>query len=204
MPWLRSENKGVELMFCGKCGERANNEDRFCGFCGAAIDNQPGFQPDYTSINQTSAYQPVYTKSNTKTFPRHMMMPLLALLICVILWFVAPFVAVNYLTMGDQPSAFQLVTDDVTLLGDVADTIAFKAAVITMIGIIACSICAFCKKGTALRVISALTAVVLIGIVFYTLSKTRYDFGDMFGFGYIGICILFLVACFTPGKKHSG
>lgn len=186
-------------MFCGKCGQRLNSEDKFCGSCGAAIDSQPVFQPDDISINQ----KPV-TKSNTKLYPRLMTIPLLALLICVVLWFVAPFIAVNHLTMGDQPSAFQLVTDDVTLLGDVADTIAFKAAVISMIGIITCFICAFCKKGTALRVISALTAVISIGIVFYTLSRTRYDFGDMFGFGYIGICLLFLVACFTTVKKHSG
>lgn len=112
--------------------------------------------------------------------------------------------AVNLFTMKNQPTALQLLTGNVPMLGDAAGSDAYLAATVSIIGIAVCLICVFTQKSKLMRVllrVLAILTVVILAVIFFILSS---DYGSgIVGFGYWGICVLLLVLCFAPRKKTS-
>ena len=127
---------------------------------------------------------------------------LIVLVICLILWFAAPFMAVNLLTMGDQPTALQLITNDVMIIGKITETNAFWGAVISLIGLVVCLICTIFKKNAATRVIAIITASIMALLFATMLNSSYYEPTDVTGFGYIGIFVLLIItAILSSGKR---
>lgn len=184
-------------MYCGKCGALVSAGEKFCGSCGEAVNNSSASQPEQKTT-QLRTQQQKAQKAVSDFKP----VCLVIILICAVLWLVAPFVAVNLLTVGDQPTALQFITDDILYIGDLADSAAFWAAIGSMIGIIVCFICTLAKKNTATRVMAIITEVPMAFSVVETLNWAGGDVEDVFeiaGFGFWGILLLMLVVIVTSG-----
>ncbi len=119
---------------------------------------------------------------------------LISLVVCVVLWLSAPFVAINILTFGDQPTALQLVMDDVSYIGNLTSTFAFWAALASFVGIIICLVSTIINANTAICV----SAIVSECFLLFTLLYAIILFGikgifEIFGVGFWGIFVLLLV-----------
>lgn len=185
-------------MFCMKCGTPLDADARFCAKCGTATQ---GTAPAYQSQPAPAAVAaPTYQPGNPSAANVRLAVCLIAIVICAILWFAAPFMAVNLFTMGNQPTALQLVTNDVFALGDITETPAFWAAVISIAGIAICLIGILAKK----RILTCIFAVLTDAALVLLVLMMETDLADVIGLGYIGIVILLLVViCFAPGRKKA-
>jgi len=177
-------------MFCIKCGASLDTNERFCGNCGEFTSAQP-------PINPIQGSQPAVKNSAATVNP----ICIIIVIVCAILWFVAPFMAVNLLTMDNQPTALQLITGDVLLIGDITSTPAFWAAMVSVIGIVLCAIFALRKKGKATRNIAIITTIGLF-LTFPFGNDNAGGIFDIIGFGYIGIFILFIIMSIISKKKN--
>lgn len=129
---------------------------------------------------------------------------LIAIFICAILWFFAPFIAINILTLGDQPTALQFITDDIFYIGELTESPAFWAAVFSLGGIIMCFICDIIKKPVVSRIIAVLAEIPMVWAMvnaFRWADGDMEDFFDMFGMGFWGIFLLFLVVILVRGER---
>jgi len=175
----------ADSLFCAKCGAAAQDSDL------TVIAPAPAYQPQPVPAHRPAQQSAAGVK---------MAVCLIAMLVSVILWFAAPFMAVNILTMGNQPTALQLVADDVILMGNIADTPAFWAAVVSIVGIAVCVISILAKKKAVTIIFAVLTEIVLVLAVVIM----EYDPTETLGFGYVAIFILLLVALFlAPGRKKA-
>jgi len=184
-------------MYCTKCGNQIETGAQFCTSCGKAVNVQP-LQPP-----QTPVYQPTITQPVAVFKP----ICLIAIIICALLWLATPFMAVNRATLSrnsGQPTALQIITDDVSAIGDMANSPVFWAALISIIGIAICFFCTLAKKNTATRVLAILTDISLAIAMLSTLNALSGDAGvtEVAGIGYFGIFILLLLVVFISGNKR--
>lgn len=92
---------------------------------------------------------------------------LMLIVVCLVAWFSAPFMAINILTLGDQPTALELLQEDVIYIGDLKKTEAYEAAMVSIIGISICAVCVLCESAVFTRVVAACTL--------YPISKNIID-----------------------------
>lgn len=141
-----------------------------------------------------------------ESISKHRLICIIALIISAVLWLTSPFIAINLLTLGDQPSALQFITDDITYIGELTESPAFWAAVFSAAGIIACFVCVIAKKGIASRAIAILAEIPMAWVMVCKLRWAEGDmeyFWDSFGFGFWGIFLLFIVVIIFSGKKED-
>ena len=184
-------------MYCSRCGKEIDTGSRFCGICGEAVNGQSVNQPGPTRTYYSTSPQPV---------ARVKSLCLIAIIICAILWFAAPFLAINMVTLSSnsgQPTALQLATGGATAIGDISAEIC--AAVISIIGIVICFFCVLAKKNIATRVIAILTDITLAIVLIDVISAWQgyADITKVVGIGYIGIFVLLLVVIISSGKSHT-
>jgi len=190
-------------MFCGECGVKAELNDKFCGACGEVIKSESAAIPvvPQDTAHPTSDINPAQSDAGLNTIG------IVLLVICAILWLAAPFLSINIMTLshlGGQPSAWQLITGDVIVLGNISNSPAYWVAVFSAIGISLCLVCAFTKKNVAVCVFAVLTNIVLLIAGMDTLSVFRLDLSglpEVAGSGYFGILILLVITCIVFGKK---
>lgn len=122
---------------------------------------------------------------------------LVSIMLCAILWCVAPFLAVDISTAGSRPSALKLVIGSVSQIGAFIAIPAFWAAVLSAIGLIICFICIIRDKAEA----AYNAAVVTDGILAIAamLAADRIQTGSI-GFGCAGIFTLLLVVIIARRK----
>jgi len=133
---------------------------------------------------------------------------LVAVLVCMALWFAAPFLAVNIATLGSyggQPTALQILTGDVTAIGDMTDSPAFWAAILSMIGVVICLVCVLARKNAAARVTAIVSDVALVLVLVVLLSALNGDAGltEVAGIGYFGVLILFIVVAVASKSTRA-
>ena len=179
---------------CKVCGTQLNPDDLFCQECGEPCCTLEEFE---NSITYSKEHRHKHgQKANTADIN---MLGLILLIGCIILWFTAPFVAVNRLTLGDQPSALQIVFDDVVHVGDLSQTAAFWSSIISILGIIFCLIYIISGQNKQAYFIAILTEIPLAVVMFDVLSwmdNMEMVFKKL-GFGYWGICILLLTVIYS-------
>lgn len=128
-------------------------------------------------------------------------------IVCTFLWIVAPFMAVNLWTWGDQPTALELLQGDVWYFGDLSTSLAFLAALTSIIGTAICFVCVLAKSKNATRIAAACTLLPLVGSFFYVARWVDDvdEFMGFFGIGYWGIAVCLLMLVFWGGqaKKNS-
>lgn len=135
-----------------------------------------------------------------------------ALFLCGVLWLFAPFVAINIITLDEQPSALQIIMDDVTYFGDRTGSPLFWITVISAAGILSSLFCLLIDKATALRIIAAITDILLLRAVVTTWlvdswRKTE-EIGEVIeclrracGIGFWGIFTLLLFVALFARKE---
>ena len=128
-------------------------------------------------------------------------------IVCIILWLVGPFMTVNLFTWGDQPTALELMQDEVLYLGDLSDSTAFQVALASIIGIAICFICVLAKSKNVTRIAATCTLFPLLKgfIDVAQWVDDAEEFMEFFGIGYWGIAVCLIVLLFLGGQaqKHS-
>lgn len=127
------------------------------------------------------------------------------IVICLIVWFATPFMAVNYYTFGDQPTALELLQDDVTYIGDLEESAAYKAAVISVIGLALCLACVLCKSRIITRLAAAGTLIPLTKNIIDVMrwADDSEEFMDFFGAAYWCIVIGLVFVLFLGGRLRK-
>lgn len=206
-------------MFCNKCGASIPDGNSFCIKCGNKLNAASDISFDnlkpYTAVTpqptdkvdrfgEFPTYNKVYAAQPEKTMN---VASLIFAVIGLILWFVGPLMAVNIFTLGNQPSAFELLQDDVLHIGDLTESSAYMMALGSIIGLVICLICVFVKSNVGTRIFAALSLVPML-IGFFEVAEwvdEAEDFLEFFGFGYWGIavCLLVLLCLGGEAKKQS-
>lgn len=126
-------------------------------------------------------------------------------IICIILWLVGPFMTVNLFTWGDQPTALELMQDEVLYLGDLSDSTAFQVALASIIGIAICFICVLAKSKNITRIAAACTLLPLLKgfIDVAQWVDDAEEFMEFFGIGYWGIAVCLVVLIFLGGQAQK-
>lgn len=195
-----------KVKFCENCGSKLESDDLFCPECGepcCTLEEYESRQLDL--VESAEAKASILSGSNNPASSSSINYLCLILLIgCAILWFSAPFIAINLLTMGDQPTALQLVMDAVTYIGELTESTAYWAAITSIIGIIICFISAIATAHGATRVVAILTELPL-ALAMFDMINWADDTEELFealGPGFWGIFILlFVVICASGNRK---
>lgn len=130
---------------------------------------------------------------------------LVLVVICAIVWLTAPFMAVNYYTFGDQPTALELLQDEVTYIGELSESAAYKAAVISIIGLALCLVCVLCKSCVVTRLIAAGTLIPLTKTIIDVMrwADDSEEFMEFFGTAYWCIVVGLLLVMFLGGRMRK-
>lgn len=193
------------MRYCGDCGAELKDNMKFCPRCGKRCD---------------MVVQPEMSKDRLQNANQHQLsyyewVCLVALILCIVLWLFAPFLAINRITLDEQPSALQVVIDDVTYFGERSSSSLFWATVVSLIGIFVGFLCVFIKRGVVLRITAIVTDVYLVYSVIVTWGFDRWRYTEDMGvvaeyiiracgFGYWGILFLLLiVAVFAKNISRS-
>jgi len=126
-------------------------------------------------------------------------------IVCIILWLVGPFMTVNLFTWGDQPTALELMQDEVLYLGDLSESTAFQVALASIIGIAICFICVLAKSKNVTRIAAACTLLPLLKgfIDVGQWVDDAEEFMEFFGIGYWGIAVCLVVLLFLGGQAQK-
>lgn len=131
---------------------------------------------------------------------------LAAIIICAFLWFAAPFIAVNLLTLGDQPTGLQFITDDIDYIGEMTESPTFWCTVAALIGIVICFILIILKKTRGTLIAALLTEIALmvafVNAFNWVVLDEEEDLFDAFGAGFWGIAILILIVILLSGSDE--
>lgn len=123
----------------------------------------------------------------------------------LILWLVGPFIAINLFTWGEQPTALELLNDDVLYIGDLSGSTPFLAALGSIIGIAICFVCVLAKSKIVTRVAAAATLLPLL-VVFIDVAQWVNDPKDLagfFGIGFWGIAVCLLALLLFGGQSQK-
>lgn len=127
------------------------------------------------------------------------------LVVCaMVLWLLCPFVATNIFTIGDQPTALNIVLGNFLYFGDLAEQDAFWAAAWMGIGSLICLFCLLGKSSGATRFFAILTAGFPILIVAAVLSEggtLEALFPKFGGIGFWGIGVIMILITFICEKQ---
>lgn len=145
-----------------------------------------------------------------KRSPQINLICLAAIIICAILWFAAPFLAVNVLTLGNQPSGLQFIMGNTTYPGNLIGLTSFGAAIASLIGIILIFLCTLIKKDNASHIIAILMEIPMLVAFIDLLIWAADDPGDTFsmiikavGIGFWGIFALFFIVILATRRKDG-
>lgn len=129
----------------------------------------------------------------------------LSLLICCLLaWCVFPFAAINILTLGDQPTALEIIRNDVIYIGDLSKAPQAWAAILSLIGIIACLISTLAKAPRGTRVFALLTELPMAWalVKLFRWADSMGGLEEVFGFGFWAVLILLAIVIFASKRKE--
>lgn len=130
---------------------------------------------------------------------------LVLVICCAVLWVAAPFMAVNLLTLEDQPTALQLILDDVPYLGDLYEADAFRLAAAIAGGIVICFVAVLCKSGAVPR-LGGGASLAMMGWEVYRVYEAFEDpeaIAQFFGFGFFAIAAGFLLLLLFGGAVRK-
>lgn len=124
---------------------------------------------------------------------------------CIGLWFAAPFLSINMMTLGDQPTAFELFGDELNYYFNMEETPNYWAAMLVMIAIVLSMICALTGLNGAARFFAFLGELPLGWgfLQMYMWTEGGPYLMDSIGFGFWGMAVLLLGVVLFGGKKKA-
>ena len=161
-------------------------------------------QPEYQDpVEDVWKEDPVFTKEK----PGYMInfISLVLLVVCIALWVLLPFMAVNIETLGAQPTALALLLDDVSYTGRLADSLAFWMALVAIAGSVLCLACVVLKSRVVTRILAALTAGAFV-VSIVSVAKWAVDireFFEFFGIAFWGILVALLAVAVLGGSLRK-
>lgn len=193
--------------FCESCGSKLEDDDLFCPECGepcCTLEEYENRQGNHVKGAESGISIPS-DSDNRESSSSINYLCLVFLIGCIILWYTAPFAAINLATLGDQPTALQLVMDDVIYIGELTESTAFWAAIASIIGIIICFISTVVTANGMTRIVAVLTeiplTIALFDIVYW--ADDIEEFLEAIGPGFWGIFILLFIVICASGKNES-
>ena len=126
----------------------------------------------------------------------------LALIIaCLALWVLVPFMAVNYSTLADQPTALELLLDDVDYVGELTDALAYWMAIVAAAGLVLCLACVLLKSRIVTRILAVGTLVPFVMSIVNVINwaEDMGDFFEFFGIAFWGVLVTLLVVAVLGG-----
>lgn len=153
-------------------------------------------------LSEDSTYNPIECNKPNSSIN---FISLALVVICAIVWLTAPFMAVNYYTFGDQPTALELLQDEVTYIGDLEESAAYKAAMISIIGLALCLVCVLCKSRIITRIAAAGTLIPLTKTIIDVMqwADDTEEFMDFFGAAYWCIVVGLVIVAFLGGRMRK-
>lgn len=164
--------------------------------------------PTYTPPGYTPPGYPTYPPASSAPESAGTMINFISLslvVISIILWFVAPFMFVNIFTLNNQPSALELLQEDVLHIGDLTETPAYTGAIVSIVGLVVCAICILCKSQIVTRIAAGATLALLIYPVVDFLQEIT-DFEELtavFGSSFFCIIISLIIVAILGGSMKK-
>lgn len=128
----------------------------------------------------------------------------------VVLWVVAPFAAINLLTIDNQPTAYEVFANkNIRYIGNIRESDAYACAGFALAGFVGCFIGFFFKKYWVALISSGGSVYGFLQIMG---EVSPHSYEDLFGIGFWGvvgvllvlfICSMALSALTSPQKKTS-
>lgn len=127
------------------------------------------------------------------------------LLICLCLWFSAPFLAINMLTLDDQPTASELFGEELTQYFDLSESPVYWVAIGVMAAVVLGLVFALMGKSGMMRLMALLGELpILWGIwQMYMWTEGNQFFMDTMGSGFWGMAILLAAVVVFGSMKRS-
>lgn len=213
-------------MVCQKCNASIPEKAVFCPVCGSRVETavpvgQKEIIPEDRTVRVRRAApgtaindrpeeifpeEPVSsweTQGSSREKPRYMInfISLALLVACLVLWALVPFMAVNYDTLADQPTALALLLDDVDYTGELTDAMGYWIAIVAAVGLVLCLACVLLKSRIMTRVLSVATLAPLV-MTIVNVAKWAEDteeFFDFFGIAFWGILVVMLAVTVLGG-----
>lgn len=187
-------------MYCAKCGRQMENTAQYCPYCGAKVDPaaaksgplETGNRPDYVRPRGDAGQNSPEEADNAGNKIRCRIRTA-AIAVSMILWFAAPYIAVDLFTFYQQPTAFQIITNRVPHWAPLLESMAFWASAACLLTYV------FGLAGIAGRKHKAVhgfavIAEILMGIaLIQNVIWTMEGVAGSLGMGYWGQLVLFLI-----------
>lgn len=194
-----------KTMVCKNCESELNEDDLFCVVCGEPCCTLDEFESgQFGSSKEAKSSPKIEIKKSNAQKSREIRILCLSLLgACAILWLAAPFAAINILTLGNQPTALQIVTDDVIHIGDITESIPFWAAIVSICGIVICCVSTLADADGVTCVVAILSELPLLLVLFDMMgwADEAGEFLDAMGIGFWGIFILLWIVVFASASN---
>lgn len=187
-------------MYCAKCGRQMENTAQYCPYCGAKVGVaaakggrlEKADRPDPARLLGTAVQKPAKEVKKTE-YKTHWTIRNAALAISIILWFAAPYIAVDLFSFYQQPTGFQIVIDRVPRLASRFESVAFWASAACLLTYVFELAGMAGKKHKAAHgfavIAELLMGIALIQHVIWTME----GLAGSVGVGYWGQVILFLI-----------
>ena len=198
-------------MTCKKCGSNLSEESKYCKFCGEPIlsTDESNHRNTENKIGPDDSELPVSLPQTGNTTKPFKVICLLLIIVCGIIWYASPFVAINYLTLDNQPTAWQLITDDVPYIGDLSGEPEIIAAYGTIIGIGICLLCLLARWNTGVSIIALITELPLCWELVKAYHWANGDLEDILsiiGYGFwliAALLVVIAIASFLKPPKET-
>ena len=143
--------------------------------------------PTHDPVEEVWPEEPEFTKEK----PAYMInfISLALLVVCIALWALLPFMAVNIDTLSAQPTALEVLLDNVSYTGSLTDALAYWMAIVTVTGLVLCAACVVLKSRIVTRILAALTAGTYV-VAIVNVAKWAVDIREFFAFFGIAFWII--------------
>ena len=206
-------------MICQKCNASIPDKAVFCPVCGGKVEAPAPVTPDPLPEDRTVRVRRAAPKADTPDsvvyiFPEEDAAPvkeklrygihfisLALLVVCLALWALPPFMAVNYDTLAAQPTALELLLDDVDYVGELTDALAYWLSIGAVGGLVLCLACVLLKSRIVTRVL-AVAALAPLVIAIVNVANWAADVGEFFeffGIAFWGILVALLAVAVLGG-----
>ena len=187
-----------DTRYCTSCGKELKSGAKFCTSCGKRWG---------TEIVPPAGNRDTGTPVRPRSPKRISFLCMILLIGCAVLWFVAPFFSPNVQRLENLPTAFEIVTGEVSVVGALNKTAAFWVAAVSIAGIVNCLVSEIAAAHGITCFFAAVTEIPLVMAVLDMLdlgADIEYLL-KFFGVGFYGLVVLlFLVICVSAVNKLRG
>lgn len=180
-------------MYCTNCGHKLEDSSQFCSVCGAKVT--------YSDDSSDSAFLHGAKDLPTAALPgkkqeqktRYRILCLLFLLIGLALCFFAPFVAITLFSFYDQPTVWQIISNQVPHIGSIFSSTGFWASAFSFITMVVGLITITIPRSILTRILALISEGFMVLLFIENLMWANEGLEGYLGFGFWGFCVILLL-----------